>query len=363
MCVTSLVCLSNSFGLIDSFKPLTLKNSLKKMPELRKDPIIGRWVIISTERGKRPSEFMVPPPPRRSGECPFCVGNEAMTPKEIIAYRTNGDKPNTKGWHIRVVPNKYPALKIEGALEKAGEGVYDKMNGVGAHEVIIESPSHNDLLSLMSPKQFEEVLWAYRDRIIDLKRDTRLRYVLIFKNHGEQAGASLEHTHSQLIALPIVPKRVAEELDGSLEYYNYKERCVFCDIVRQEISEDTRVVTENQDFLAICPYAPKSPFELWILPKFHDSHFENAQKHHYENLALIFSDVLKRLDKVLNYPPYNFILHTAPIKSDSCIPHYHWHFELMPKLSKMAGFEWGSGFYINPTPPEEAASFLREAKI
>ncbi|MBI5598703.1 MAG: galactose-1-phosphate uridylyltransferase [Deltaproteobacteria bacterium] len=334
------------------------------MPELRKDPIIGRWVIISTERGKRPADFVVTPPPLKGGMCPFCPGNEGITPKEIIAYRVDGgSKPNTPGWHIRVVPNKYPALRIEGDLNRAGEGVYDRMSGIGAHEVIIESPNHKDVLSTLSPKQFEEVLWAYRDRIIDLKKDSRLRYILIFKNHGEAAGASLEHTHSQLIALPIIPKRVSEELDGSLEYYNYKERCVFCDIIRQETMQGVRVITENQDFLAVTPYAPKSPFEVWILPKFHESHFENSQKHHYENLAVLFSDVLRRMDKVLSSPPYNFILHTAPVKNGDSIPHYHWHFEIMPKLTKTAGFEWGSGFYINPTPPEEAATFLREAKV
>ncbi|HBG47701.1 MAG TPA: galactose-1-phosphate uridylyltransferase [Deltaproteobacteria bacterium] len=332
------------------------------MPELRKDPIVGRWVIISTERGKRPSEFEFTQPTVKAGFCPFCPGNEPKTPGEVLAYRKNGGAPNSSGWHVRVVPNKYPALKVEGDLNREGDGVYDKMNGVGAHEVIIESPVHTDTLSRISPSQFEEVLWAYRDRMIDLKKDQRLRYILIFKNHGEAAGATLEHSHSQLIALPIIPKRVAEELDGSLEYFNFKERCVFCDIIRQEIMQGHRVVSENRDFIAITPYAPKAPFELWILPKVHESSFENSQKHQYENLSLIFSDVLKRIDKVLNFPPYNFILHAAPIK-DGASQFYHWHFELIPKLTKVAGFEWGSGFYINPTPPEEAAKFLREAKV
>ncbi len=332
------------------------------MPELRKDPVIGRWVIISTERGKRPSEFEHIHPPVKGGFCPFCPGNEDKTPPEIIAYRKDGGAPNTPGWHVRVVPNKYPALRVEGELMREGDGVYDKMNGVGAHEVIIESPDHNDTLSTISTEQFEEVLWAYRDRIIDLKKDPRLRYVLIFKNHGEAAGASLEHTHTQLIALPIIPKRVSEELDGSLEYYNFKERCIFCDIVRQELLQNVRVVSENSDFVAIAPYAPKSPFEVWILPKAHESCFENCQKHHYKSLAMIFSDVLRRMDRVLNYPPYNFILHASPIKNGT-LEYYHWHFEIMPKLTKVAGFEWGSGFYINPTPPEESARYLREAKL
>ena len=332
------------------------------MPELRKDPIIGRWVIISSERGKRPSEFELTQPVSKGGFCPFCPGNESKTPAEILAYRKDGGPPNMPGWHVRVVPNKYPALKVEGSLNRAGEGVYDKMNGIGAHEVIIETPNHKETLGTMPSKKFEEVLWAYRDRIVDLKKDSRLRYILIFKNHGDAAGATLEHGHSQLIALPIVPKRVCEELDGSREYFNFKERCIFCDIIRQEIMQGVRVVSENQDFLAVTPYAPKSPFEIWLLPKEHEASFENCQKHHYESLSLIFTDVLKRMDKVLSLPPYNFILHAAPVRN-GVEQYYHWHFEIMPKLTKVAGFEWGSGFYINPTPPEEAARFLREAKV
>jgi len=330
------------------------------MPELRKDPIIGRWVIISTERGKRPSEFDSPRPVMRHGFCPFCPGNEAKTPHEILAYRSGDGKANTPGWRVRVVPNKYPALKIEGEIKREGDGVFDKMNGIGAHEVIIETSDHMATLSSISAKNFEEVLWAYRDRIVDLKKDTRLRYILIFKNHGEAAGATLEHSHSQLIAMPIIPKRVSEEIDGALEYYNFKERCIFCDIIRQETAQGVRVVSENQDFIAITPYAPKSPFEVWILPKTHGASFENCQKTHYENLSLIFPDVLRRMDKVLNSPPYNFILHTSPVHNGA-ENYYHWHFEIMPKLAKVAGFEWGSGFYINPTPPEEAARFLKEA--
>jgi UDPglucose--hexose-1-phosphate uridylyltransferase len=332
------------------------------MPELRKDPIIGRWVIISTERGKRPSEFVVTRIPAKGGYCPFCAGDEASTPPEILAYRPKGSKPDTPGWTLRTVANKYPALKVEGELGRVGDGVYDKMNGIGAHEVIIESPDHDQTLSSIDTGQFEEVLWAYRDRILDLKKDPRLRYILIFKNHGEAAGASLEHTHSQLIALPIIPKRVAEELDGSLEYYNYKERCVFCDIIRQELMQGVRVVSENEDFLAVTPYAPKAPFEVWILPKVHESNYEDLQRHHVESLARLFSEILKRMNKVLNDPPYNFILHTTPLRNGS-IHHYHWHFEIMPKLTKTAGFEWGSGFYISPTTPEDAATFLREANI
>ncbi len=333
------------------------------MPEIRKDPIIGRWVIISAERRKRPSGFIhQSPKPVKNSFCPFCPGSEDKTPPEILAYREKNSKANSPGWTLRTVPNKFPALKIEGDLKREGDGVYDKMSGVGAHEVIIESPNHQDSLATLSDKSFEDLLWAYRDRIVDLKKDSRLRYILIFKNHGEQAGATLEHTHSQLIALPIVPKRVAEELDGSLEFFNFKERCVFCDIIRQEIRQGVRVIDENHDFIAFTPYASISPFETWIIPKFHEASFENATKHQYESLATIFRDTLRRIDKALDCPPYNFILHTSPLNQGG-IEYFHWHFEIMPKLSAIAGFEWGSSFFINPTPPEEAASFLRDAKI
>ncbi len=337
------------------------------MSELRKDPVIGRWVIISTERGKRPSEFHQCAAPVKSGFCPFCIGNEEKTPPTIVTYRDEDNSEDgdneSPDWNIRIVANKFPALKVEGELNRAGDGLYDMMNGIGAHEIIIESPNHSDTLATITVQHFEDILRAYRDRIVDLKKDKRLSYILIFKNHGEAAGASLEHSHSQLIALPIIPKRVAEEIDGALAYYRYKERCVFCDIIRQEISQKKRIVTENHDFLAVTPYAPKAPFEVWILPKFHEPRFEDSKEGIFESLSLIFSDVLKRLNKVLNSPPYNFVLHTSPTQNNDNMDHYHWHFEIMPKLTKTAGFEWGSGFYIIPTPPEEAAEFLRQTKV
>ena len=333
------------------------------MPELRKDPITGRWVIIATERARRPSDFVHEPEPKHPGSfCPFCYGNEGKTPPEILAYRTNETAPNTPGWTVRVVPNKFPALGIEGDLGRQGEGLFDKMNGIGAHEVIIESPDHEKTLEQLPEKRIEDVLWAFRDRILDLKKDQRFRYILIFKNQGEAAGASLEHSHCQLIALPIVPKRVREEVDGAKQYYTLKERCIFCDIIRQEVDEKTRVVDQNDDFVVLEPYAPRFPFETWILPKSHESSFEECPSHTYENLAKTLKRLLTRVDKVLVSPAYNLVIHTAPVIEPSN-NYYHWHFEMMPRLTRIAGFEWGTGFYINPTPPEEAAQFLRDAGI
>jgi UDPglucose--hexose-1-phosphate uridylyltransferase len=235
------------------------------------------------------------------------------------------------------------------------------MNGIGAHEVVIETPRHEETLATLPLKNVEKVLLAYRERIIDLRRDRRLRYVLVFKNHGVSAGASLEHSHSQIIALPIVPKRVVEEIEGAKNYFNYKDRCVFCDIIRQELQRGHRVITENKSFLSIAPFASRFPFETWVLPKTHQSSFEHMDFPQYEQAAQILSDTLRRMNHVLTDPPYNLVIHTSSFPEVDG-EHYHWHFEIMPKLTKVAGFEWGTGFYINPTPPEEAAEYMREAK-
>jgi UDPglucose--hexose-1-phosphate uridylyltransferase len=259
------------------------------------------------------------------------------------------------------MPNKFPALQIYGDLGKSGEGMFDKMNGVGAHEVIIETPDHQLSLASMTLKAVEDVLWAYFLRLSDLKRDSRFKYVLIFKNEGEAAGASLEHSHSQLIALPIVPKLVKEEVDSSRHYFEFKERCIFCDVINQEMEDGKRVIYENSGYIAIAPFAPRAPFETWILPKKHESVFNPPNKS-FSALADALQRVLRQMDRILDTPPYNFIIHTSPF-TEEINEYYHWHIELMPKLTNIAGFEWGSGFYINPTLPEEAARFMREAKV
>lgn len=328
------------------------------MTELRKDPVVGRWVIISTERAKRPQEFPPEPPTRREGVCPLCPGSERMTPPEILAFRQGG-QPNDPNWTLRVVPNKFPALQIEGELGKAADGIYDRMNGIGAHEVVIESERHDVDLFDLPEKRFEDVLWAYRERLIDLSKDRRFKSVLIFKNHGAAAGASLTHSHSQLIALPVIPKRVMEEMHGCREYYRFRDRCLFCDIVVQETEQKVRIVEETGEFLAFSPYAPRFPFETWIVPKRHQCAYEMLEGDQAKGLVAVFRRTLRRLNLALENPPFNFIVHSAPFQ-ERAGEFYHWHIEIMPKLTKVAGFEWGSGFYINPTPPEESAKYLRE---
>ena len=332
------------------------------MPELRKDPITGGWVIISTDRAKRPNDFLRQTViPKGVRQCPFCPGNEDRTPRELLVYRTHGFT-GSGNWSLRVVPNKFPVLRVEGDLDRQGEGLYDRMNGIGAHEVLIETPSHMQTMPELEDRQIADLFWAFRERVVDLKRDRRLRYVLLFKNHGEAAGASIEHTHSQLIALPIVPKKVQEEMDGARRYFEFKERCVYCDIVRQDIASGVRVVVETDDFLSIAPFAPRFPFETWIVPRHHQSHYEAIDERQVSNLAWILRATLRKIDKVLERPAYNMIIHTAPVQ-DGAMEHYHWHIEIMPKLTRVAGFEWGTGFYVNPTPPEESAKFLRDAGI
>ena len=330
------------------------------MSELRKDPVIGRWVIISTERAKRPSDLMVEPAKPRGGFCPLCPGNEDKTPSEVFALPD--ERSNTRDWTVRVVPNKFPALIREGTLNKRSEGMYDLMNGVGAHEVIIETPDHAATFSSMPVAALANILFAFKNRLNVLKQDNRLRYISVFKNCGEAAGATLEHPHSQLIALPVIPRRVIEKLDGAQAYFNYKRHCVFCDIIQQELTDSRRLVARNDDFIAFEPFAPRFPFETHILPRNHLAVFEDTADSLLVSLAEIMSIVFKKINKALGFPPFNFMLHTAPFNKDVS-DFYHWQFEIIPRLTKVAGFEWGSGFYINPTPPEQAAQYLRDIAV
>ncbi|MDD5448997.1 MAG: galactose-1-phosphate uridylyltransferase [Candidatus Omnitrophica bacterium] len=331
------------------------------MPELRRDPITGRWIIINNDSPKGPDFYKSVPSPKKAGVCAFCNGNEKMTPPEIMAYSKHKREKNTPGWDVRVVPNKFPALQIEGDLNRVGIGVFDLMNGVGAHEVIIDTPNHESEIADRDESQIRDMLWAYRDRSLDLRKDKRFKYILIFKNYGFTAGASLDHPHSQLIALPFAPKRVVGEIEGAEKYFGYRERCVYCDMIRQELQEKELTITENKSFLSFTPFVSRFPYETWIIPKEHVSDFPQIQVEGINDLASIFKDTLSRIKKLLNDPAYNYILHSTPL-DDLARDDYHWHIEIMPRITRVAGFEWGTGFYINPTPPELAAKTLREAK-
>ncbi len=339
------------------------------MSELRFDPITRRWVIIAPERKLRPHEFLVPHPHEDASPpeaCPFEPGREHLTPPEILRLPPPDGGP---GWQVRVVPNKFPALRVEGEVHREGLGLHDRVTGVGAHEVIIESPDHTRELADLSLDELTLVFIAWRERIADLRRDLRLRYVLVFKNKGAGAGASLAHPHSQLIATPIIPRVVVQELASARDHFRSKERCIFCDLIRQEQRLGERVALQTEHHIALEPFASAFPFETWILPREHHHDLASAGDDQLRALAVMVRDLLRRLRALLGDPPYNMIVHTAPSPHPrpgqpdywSTIEHdYHWHIELTPRITRLAGFEWGSGYTINPTPPEEAARFLRE---
>lgn len=341
------------------------------MSELRWDPIRQHWVIIATERGRRPQDFLLEEERNHATACPFCYGNEDKTPPEIFAIRPSGG-PNSPNWKVRVIPNKYPALRVEGELNSHGYGLYDVMNGIGAHEVIIETPDHNRDLADLTPGEITDVLKTYRNRYLDLRRDIRLRYMVLFKNHGIRAGATLHHSHTQLIAVPLLPPVITTQLRVALNYFNTKERCIFCDLIQFELSEGVRVVRDFQNYVILAPYASSFPFELRLYPKRHSHDFALTGDAHLAELAIAMKEMLKAVKVVLRNAPYNFILHTAPPMHprpgkpgywSSLEYDYHWHMELVPRLTQVAGFEWGSGFSINPTSPEDAAGFLREVNL
>ena len=328
------------------------------MSELRKDPVVDRWVIITDD----PTLSPVIPETAGSQEedpfCPFCPGNEHLCPPEILANRPPGSQANDSRWRLRVIPNRSPLLVIEEDLKRMGEGIYDQVTGVGANEVIIETPVHGRRQAQMDAQELENLFWAYRDRIIDLKKDSRMRSVLIYKNSGEAAGATLGHSYSLLLALPIVPGDIVDELRGAQKHYAYKERCIYCDIVRQETRLDLRVVSETRSFLAVEPFAPRVPFETWIIPKRHSPRYEEIDSKEVGDLAAVFKDVLSRLDHALNRPPYNYALHNAPF-DNTYDKVYHWHMEIIPRIGILSGLEWGSDLYVHSTPPEDSAAFLK----
>ncbi len=356
------------------------------MPELRRDPTSRSWVIIATERSRRPSDYRIAREPRderRADACPFCYGNEHMTPPEVFALARGARAPNEPGWSVRVVPNKFPALS-PGAGPTAATSVtsatpvtpvtaptspptaddldasmYARAPAVGAHEVLIESPDHDATFGTHPQEQMEDVLKALVARFRALVRDERLKYLQVFKNWGRTGGASLEHTHCQLIATPAVPGVVQEELDAASEHRERSGRCLYCDLIATEAGSGERVVESSERFLVFCPYASRFPYETWIVPTEHGAAFEDMSRAQIVELARTIRRTVRRLELAFEDPPYNLVWHTAPWTGDFGA-YYHWHLELLPRLAIPAGFELGTGYYINPTAPEAAAATLRK---
>lgn len=317
------------------------------------------WVVVTTDHPKEPSDYLHFKPPYQSqttdGPCPFCPGNEGMTPKEVFSLT----REEGRGWSVRVIPNKFPFFHIEGGFDRKPEGMYDMMEAIGAHEIVIEGSEHKQHLAFMEPQQGKKVLLAYRERLIDLEKDPRFQQFLILKNHP---GMFNRHPHSHIMAMPVIPRRIDEEIWGTLDYYQRKERCIYCDIIKEEISMKKRVILETVHFLVFSPFASRYPFETWIIPKNHCPDFHCIKEEEIEDLSIAIQSLFFRFYQLLSDPPYSISFHTSPVQSRFHRSEYHWHIEARLRIGLREGFEWGTGFFVNPTPPEDAAAYLREVK-
>jgi UDPglucose--hexose-1-phosphate uridylyltransferase len=334
-------------------------------PEYRKDPLSEGWVVIAADRNGRPDEFREPGTKRVQGPCPFCHGNEADTPDEIIVYPTGSGE----NWQVRVIPNKYPAVvrcedlkpaAIGKAFQNGTPRLFTSIRGHGGHEVIVESPDHAVSLTDLSDECLRLTFLAYRDRMHGLAAEGPWRYVQVFKNVGAAAGSSIEHAHSQIIGLPAVPVRVADELSHTQVFLKKTGRQLFAEMIAEELAAGDRIVAESAEFVAFCPYASRFPYETWVLPRRAAPRFETSDDTLAAALGTFTNDVVGRLERALQRPAYNYLIHSAPFDG-SGDNHYHWHLELLPRITKPAGFEWGTGYYINPVSPEQAAQALRDA--
>lgn len=330
------------------------------MSELRLDPTTREWVVIATERARRPHDFARatarPLPEAFSPSCPFCPGNEARTPEASASYAD----PATGSWRVRVFANKFPAVGPEGSTERRQEHPLALcVDGVGAHEVVVESPLHNRMLGLMSDEEVFDVVRAYRDRLVTLSALPYVRQVTIFKNHGPSAGTSLDHPHSQIVATPVVPWHMRHRYDVATLHFDERGRNLYSDLLQFELEQRVRVVRESPSFVEIHPYASRRPFETWIVPRSPRASLAGVPDAELREFAGVMRDSLRRFFTGLNNPDFNHILYTAPV-GDECEPYYSWHLRIYPRLTAVAGFEIGSGIHINTSLPEQTARFMRE---
>jgi len=331
------------------------------MSELRQDPTTREWVIIAPERAKRPQHMSkkgrAEELPDWDESCPFCPGNERQTPNEVFRLPLSSE---ASAWEVRVVPNRFAALSMEVSKPRIEEGRLTRgLNGFGVHEVIVESPSHNTTIALMTYQQVEKILTAYQQRYNTLKRNEHLKFITIFKNHGRQSGTSLEHPHSQLVATPIMTPYYHRRFDVAVDYYADAGRCVYCDVLAEEMEKRERIVAETEQFIVFHPYASRASYENWIIPKRHCSSFGLCPEEHRAELAMVLKDSLLCLYRGLDNPAFNLMVNTT-ITEDEENPYYHWHIRIVPRLSMIAGFEMGSGIYINTALPEETAKFMKQ---
>jgi UDPglucose--hexose-1-phosphate uridylyltransferase len=323
------------------------------LSELRKDPTTRRWAIIATDRWKRPGDLRGGAGKKVKRACPFDPGSEEIKKAAVYLHWEHPEK-----WFVSVLPNKFPALSYEGLPKMKVKGMYTTIDAVGGHELFVDTPRHRASVATMSLGELEAVLNAYRERYKFWMQDDRVKYVLIFKNQGKGSGASLVHPHTQLAATPVVPPRVLEELEKGERYFKVNHECIYCDMIKDEINGKQRLVRESRYFIAMCPFASRFPFELMILPKRHSSNFIDMDFDELKDLAQVISWLFKRVKEVLSNPPFNSLIHVGPQYAPN-LRFFHWHIEIIPRLTEVAGFEWGAGVYINPTPPEAAAQILK----
>ncbi|MFH1539262.1 MAG: galactose-1-phosphate uridylyltransferase [bacterium] len=332
------------------------------MPEIRQNLATREWVVIATERAVRPEDFKskerakTEARPARVEACPFCPGNESKTPDELFRVESGGG-----GWSVRVIPNKFAALKTEGERMRRIDGVERVMAGIGYHEVIVEDPVHNTTIALLPRESVANVLTAYRERHLAIAGDRRMELVIIFKNHGAAAGTSLEHPHSQLIALPVVPSQIRHRMQDAIVFHDDYGECVYCRMLRDELAAKTRIVAESERFAAFVLYAAASPFHTWILPRRHAASFGTIGDEEIADLASVLRATLRKLYVGLGDPDYNFVVRSAPIGLENAT-YFHWYIAIVPRLSKAAGFELGSGMFINTALPEDSAAFMRKVE-
>lgn len=330
------------------------------MPELRQNLITRDWVIISAERANRPNEFRVshsrPPLPDRNAECPFCPGNEHMTAGEISRIGQDNQ------WRVRTFPNKHPALSSVGERTRTTNGIFRSMNGVGIHEVIVDHQLHNTTPALITDEEMADIVTMYWTRYAAVKKDPRIEAIVLFKNHGEVAGTSLFHPHSQLAATPVVPTQVRLRMEESIRHFDDVGECLFCLTLREELAARDRIVIEGKHFVAFIPYAALSPFHTWIFPRRHMSSFDDIADAEITDLAVVLRSLLARLYHGLNDPDYNYTIRSIPTANPRA-DYFHWYLTVVPRVSRVAGFEIGSGMFINPTLPEESARFLRDVQL
>lgn len=332
------------------------------MSEIRKDLVKNNWVAVASDRALKPNDFPIAKKKMDTsaagGFCPFCEGNEAFTPPEVAVCRPENTEANSSGWTIRAIPNKFSAFDLEGELVESHAGIYRNYNGLGKHEVLVETPAHGVEFHDFDEKRVQMVLTMLKDRYNDLAKDPRIKYIQIYKNRGMFGGASLEHSHSQIVALPFVPM----ENEGMPQYYEEKGRCLLCDILEQERKDNLRMIYETEHFAVICPYAPRFSYEAWLVPRRHCEHFGQLEDGELQDLARLVLVYTRAMIDCLQNPSYNFVVNTAPVN----VPHrdgYHWYLEITPRLLVAAGVEVATGVYINPVAPEMAAQMLKESLL